>query len=341
MDKELLFRKIEILIELILIEIKEINLTFFQQKPTVQIYFRKKHLIGISLLDEINPKIKIEVVEKPKKGKFHFFMYLSQFEQGRIPKDYISNIIDNILKEKQEIDAYNLNLNRVKKLIKDGHYTVGIVFLISAFENAVRDLFFRYSNVWFYFQDLISYDSEEIEKKYIKTIEDKEDLDTYWMITENGNKKIGVTNEDFEKYEQWAKINFWKYIFDTCKALKVLDEYQLCLMSNNMKEIGKFEILKDILQKSIGKHSVMNFQSIDYKGGLKWCFKRFYSIGFHEIPSEIKFINEALKKRHKIIHGFMDYDETDKEYIVNLLGTIERLIDYLRDSIFYLYQDLV
>lgn len=337
MNKEVLLKEIKKLVDLILKELKDRNLKFFQQKPTVNIYFRKKVLIGISLIDENKAEIEFEIVERPKKGEIHFFINEYHIEYELLDERFVKEKIDNIINERQEINAYNLNIRRVNKLIKDGHYAVGIVFLISAFENAVRDIFFRNNELWFFTKEGIS--SEELDLKYGYVIDDsKINGESYKVTIHRGDKKIGMNYNEHDKYSKWKNIIYWNYVFNICKTLRVLNEYQLSLMGNNMHEIGFFEILKEILQKSLGKYSILNFQAIDGKGGVKWCFRRFFSIDLDDLTSEIDLIKDALYKRHRIIHGFLDDSEIDKGYIVNLLYTVERVLDYLRGAIFELYQ---
>ena len=77
----------------------------------------------------------------------------------------------------------------------------------------------------------------------------------------------------------------------------------------------------------------INFQILDGTGGMKWSYKRFFSIDLETLGNDIRVIRENLTKRHKIIHGHLEDDQVTKDNVLELQSAIRRIIDYLRDQV--------
>jgi len=153
-----------------------------------------------------------------------------------------------------------------------------------------------------------------------------------------GDEKWYFGKENREKYEKWSRIEFRHYVFNLCRSLRILDQYKLPLLANNMEEIGFHEILKKTMLKSIGKFSIINFQSIRGKGSVRWCFKKLLSIDLTPMNNELNFLQEIIDKRHKIIHGFLEDDKVNKLYVENAYNSVFKINSFLKDQIYEWYR---
>ena len=68
-------------------------------------------------------------------------------------------------------------MERINNLLEDAHYSIALVFLVSAFENITKDLFFLHHELWFSRElEEVGKFSDEILKK-IGTIIDASIVD--------------------------------------------------------------------------------------------------------------------------------------------------------------------
>lgn len=323
--------KITELVKHIIKKLENRNIHLFQNKPTTNIFHLKDKIIGVSLIDEGQGDIKCEITHKPGKGKMYFFIgkFWLNYEFYDV-EEFAEDKVQKIIEEIQSENAYSLNMTRVKNLIKDGHYAVAIVFLISAFENATKDLFFNNNFIWFFPIDEMV--NEDLLKEYgVKLDDDNKELEPNLYY---GDEKWYLGKENYEKFNKWSRIEFQHYIFNLCKSLRILNQYKLSLLANNMEEIGFYEILKKTILNSMGKYSIINFQSIKGKGSVRWCFKKFLSIDLTPMNKELNYLQEIIDKRHKIIHGFLQDDKIDKLFVEQAYDSVSRIISFLKDQIY-------
>lgn len=52
--------------------------TPFQEMPTVEVFPKRKNLIGLSLIDEKNPEIKYTFVNDPRQGDDYLFVPIDE-----------------------------------------------------------------------------------------------------------------------------------------------------------------------------------------------------------------------------------------------------------------------
>ncbi|MFX1499933.1 MAG: hypothetical protein ACFFDH_03095 [Promethearchaeota archaeon] len=318
------------LIKYFLEKLENKGIKLFTQKPSVKFYHKGKNHIGITLIDEESTVINSELVKKPVSGKYYIF--ISKFlldDEFFDVESFAKEKANELLREIQEENAYSLNMKRVKRLLIDGHFAVAIVFLITSLETASRELFFRNSELWFYVEE--DSVSSELLNKYGIKVESEEDLDL------GGNMLVSSDGEwvipDPDKFYKWKRIQYRRYVFKICKDLKILEDYKLSLLGNEFEEIGNFEILKDILLKSIGANSIMSFQRLTGKGSVKWCFNKFFHIDLDQMKKELTIISNALDIRHKIIHGYLDDDQITKEEVKKTQDAVIRIISFMKDEI--------
>ncbi len=326
--------KIIKLVEEIIKKLNNKKIQLFQNKPTINIFHLKK-IIGISLIDENQPDLKCKITQKPEKGKVYFFinkfwLYYEFFNNQEFAEDKVQKIMEEIQSE----NAYSLNMKRVKDLITDGHNAVAIVFLISAFENATKDLFLNNNELWFFPLEEAS-NQDLLEEFGVRIEDDDKNIKPFYPI------KYGewyFEHENYEKYNKLRRIENKNYIFNLCKSLRILEQYKLSLIGNNTKEIGFYEILKRVIIKSLGKVSILNFQSISGKGSAKWCFKKFLFIDLTPINSDLRALQNVIDKRHKIIHGFLEDDKVSKSFAENSYDVVFKIISFIKDLIYEWYQ---
>ena len=303
--------------------LKNKGLTLFQGTPTVEIFPKTEELIGIALLGENNAHFRIDFVNDPRLGDEYLFVPIEELKEESKLKEL--GEVHGIWKLAliREDNAYNTNIQRVEKLLDDGHYAVALVFLVSAFENSTKELFFLYNKIWF------SYDEEDFDDDiYLKVgtrfgskIDDSVISGYFSRYKEINGKRIGIDKTKLEMAKAWKKTIYWEKIHKICKKLGVYDEYILKKQGNNGMEIGRFEILKEILEKSAREMRGLNFQRIYKNGGINKLFSSFFNISFDSFKETLKNLDNYIRMRHSIIHGTLK-DEEIKENTVMILDPI-------------------
>ena len=329
--------KITKLVEEIIKKLNYKNIQLFQNKPTINIFYLKNETIGISLSDENQLDLKCKITHKPEKGKIYFFiskfwlkLAYEFFDYQEFAEDKVQKIIEEIHSE----NAYSLNMKRVRDLIRDGHNAVAIVFLISAFENATKDLFFNNNELWFFPIEETT-DQDLLDEFGIKIDDDNKKFKPNFFL---GDEGYYFDEEKYERFNKWNRIEHMNYIFNLCKSLRILDQYMLSLIGNDMKEIGFYEILKRTMIKSLKKFSKFNFQSIKGKGSVRWCFKNFFSLNLTPMNNELNLLQNVIDKRHEIIHGFLEDDKISKTFVENSYDAVNQIISFLKDQIYEWHQ---
>ena len=324
--------KITKLVNSIAAQLEKSGRKLFARKPTAYILIVRDKLL-ISLLDEGKNKVQLKTTSKAKRGLFNFFMSLFVID------DFLSEEGDNIaafardrvasyLEELREDAAYHANLERAQNLKKNHQYLAAIVFLVSAFETVMRDVFFHSNELWFFRLDSPS--NELLDKLGTKlTGPQKKE---YPVTIHYGEGEWGFTREESDRLEKWQKILYRTTVFKICRQLGILDEYLLHLYANQLHEIGDYEILKHTLE-SQGTQCPINFQMIDGKGGIRWSFNKFIGIDFKEVEKDLQIIKEATSKRHKIIHGFLDEKKISTTYVEEVEESVTRVVAYIKNEI--------
>ncbi len=329
-------------IEIFLNELKTEGYTLFQNQLTAEVFFKGGDFVGVSLIDENNVDINCYLADNPRSGKFYIFLAIEQLNNDNslpfLGKTNCYKILDQIKAD----NAYFINLQRVDKLLKDGHYSIALIFLVSAFENISKDLFFLHHELWFSleFEEVDNF-NEEILKK-VGTIIDPKIDDAYKKtnfsyIKEIDGKIIGIDREKLATAEKWKDLRYWERIHKVCKDLGIINEYIQKKMGNQGEEIGGFEILKEILEKSARDKGILNFQRIYGTGGVKKSFETFFNIKLDFFKDELNLIAENIKKRHQIIHGILKDDKIDERMVKDFKAVIGKFITYLGEKIPSLY----
>lgn len=321
--------------------LKNEGFTLFQMKPTVEIFPKTGKLIGIALIPDNNPDFRIDFVNDPHQGADYLFVSIEELKEESKLKE-LGEVYGIWKSAYMRLDnSYNTNIQRVKKLLDDGHYAVALVFLASAFENITRELFFLYNNIWF------SYDeddfSDDIYKKVGITFGPKIDesiISGYFSrYKEINGKRIGIEKTKLEIAKKWKKTRYWEKIHKICKKLGVYDEYILKKQGNDGLEIGRFEILKEILEKLAYEMRVLNFQRIYDKGGIKMLFSSFFNISFGSFKETLNNIDKYIKMRHSIIHGTLKDEDIKENMVTDFRSHILKIVSYLRSELDMKYRD--
>ena len=174
------------------------------------------------------------------------FEFLEQLNDDRTLPFLGKTNAYRILQEMKANNAYNINLERVDALLEDGHYSVALVFLVSAFENISKDLFFLHHELWFS-EGLEEFDkfSDEILKKIGTKVDPKikEDFkNKYFSYYDTVNREIfGIEKDKFPTAVKWKNFRKLERIHDKCKKLGIYNDYIKKKMANQGKEIGRFE----------------------------------------------------------------------------------------------------
>ncbi len=321
--------------------LKKEGFILFQMKPTVEIFPKTGELIGIALIRENNPNFRIDFVDDPHQGDDYLFVSIEELKEEDKLKELGEVYGIWKLAIIREDNAYNINIQRVKKLLDDGHFAVALVFLVSAFENSTRELFFLYNNIWF------SPDEDEfnddIYKKVGTTFGPKIDesiISGYFSrYKEINGKIIGIKKTKLDMAKKWKKTRYWENIHKICKKLGVYDEYILKKQGNDGMEIGRFEILKEILEKLAKEMRVLNFQRINGKGGIKMLFSSFFNISFESFKETLKNLDKYIKMRHSIIHGTLKDEEIEENMVNDFRSRILKSVSYLRSELDMKYRN--
>ena len=313
-------------------ELREHEIKLFRAKPTVYVTVSDERL-HVSLADEGKQKTEIRLSSKREIRAFEFFVNRFMMEYYlSTGADWIDAFaktkVSDYLEERRENNAYSRNLQRAHSLIKDGHYYAAQVMLVSAFEVASRDIFFRNNSYWFI---TLTSPHEELYKKFGVKLTGHEQGEKYMTQVHLGDTVYGFDKSSYDKLRKWESILLNDGVLDVCRQLGIIDEYFRKLYGNSFQEIDYYEILKYVLQNS-GREPI-NFQMLEGTGGMKWAFKRFYSIDLEKLPAEMKVLKECFQKRHQIIHGELDDTAITKNGVLELDTAVRQVISYVHDEI--------
>lgn len=324
--------KITKLVKAIAAQLEESGRKLFTKKPTAYVLMVRDKLL-ISLFDEGKNKVQLNIAKKAKRGLFNFFISLFVIddflsEEGDNIAEFAKDRVASYLEELREDAAYHANLERVQSLKKDHQYLAAIVFLVSAFETIMRDVFFHSNELWFFRLNSPSVELLDQFGTRLTGLETKE----CQVTIHYGEAEWGFTREESDRLETWQNILYRTTVFKICRQLGMLEEYLLHLYSNQLREIGDFEILKHTLE-SQGTQCPVNFQMIDGKGGIRWSFGRFIGIDFKEVEKDLQIIKEATAKRHRIVHGFLDEKQISATYVEEVEESVTRVVAYVKNEI--------
>lgn len=322
--------------------LQKLDFTLFQEKPTVEVFPKRKNLVGLALIDEKNTDIKCFFVDNPRRGDDYLFVSVEEIKQEDMLKELGESYALGKLNQLWVDNAYAINLQRVENLLIDEHYAVALVFLVSAFENITRDLFFLHNESWFVLDD--EFDDEIYEKLGViidPKISEPFISSYYSRVKEINGKKIGIHRTKLDLAEKWKNVRYWEKIHNICKSLRVYNEYILKKQGNNGMEIGRFEILKEILKKQAIEMKILNFQKISRKWGIKKLFKTFFNIDLNGFTETLTVLDDYIKKRHKIIHGTLQDNQIDEYMVRDFKSRILKIISYLRDELDRKYSENV
>lgn len=345
-DNQILKDNAKLLVEKLLDKLNEEGNDFFSGIPKVNLTHKGEDIL-ICFLNEISTSVDIQLNQKPSNVKFCVFLNKDHLLNKRYKaEEFARNQLEKIKKEVIEESAYNTNLTRVENLIKDTHYAVALVFIISAFESVLSDIFYRYNHLWFYriiidieYNPLETTDEEKhfkelmkLYKKFGNQIDPAAKID-YLSIRKIDGELWGILKEHSTIFEKWINNIIWQYILKTAKQLKILEDYRLKLLGNKLRRLGHFELLKDTLKYTNHMFQGINFQSIKEKNGVTKCYKRFFGINLHGVDTELKIIEETLQKRHRIIHGSLKDAEIEQDEVKTAKDALITIVNYVRDKI--------
>lgn len=318
------------------------GLTPFQKKPTVEIFPKRRDLIGIALIADNNPDFKVNFVNNPRQGNDYLFVSIDELKEEHMLIELGEVYAIRKISHMRVDNAYNINIQRVKKLLKDGHYAVALVFLVSAFENITKELFFLYNDIWFSQEDEDDF-SDEIYRKvgiiFGPKIDESIISEYFSTYKEIDGKKIGIEKSKLDMAKNWKRTRYWERIHKICKNLGIYNEYILKKQGNNGMEIERFEILKEILKKLTKEMRTLNFQRIYGKGGIERLFKSFLNINFDGFDETLKSLHNYIKMRHSIIHGTLKDEEINKNIVLDFKSRVLKIVSYLRDELNIKYRD--
>ncbi len=319
------------LVKSYLSHLKDAGYSIFSGMPTIQVFPKKRNLIGIALKDDGNEELKYEFVDEPSRGDDYIFLTIEEIEIDFFLEELGEHLAFDKINFLQADIAYNTNLKRVGKLLESGLHAVALVFLVSAFENLTRDLFFDYYEIWFMDED-DEFDDEVYKRLGIRVDSATTISDSSYIVRgkEIQGVKYGIRHTDIDKARQWQRILDWEEIHKICKKLGVYEEYFYRKQLNYGKEIGNFEILKDILVKNKKK---LNFQSVTHKRGMRKLYEFFFNIQFPDFEDTFAAIDRFMKLRNQIIHGDLKDEEITEGNILNFRNRIGKLVSYLRDHL--------
>ncbi len=312
----------------------------FQKYPTIEIFRKRNDLVGLALIEENVKELNCYFVKEPRRGEDYLFISVEELIQEGLLQNLGENYAREKLEQKRADKAYSINLQRVENLLKDGHYAVALVFLVSAFENFTKDLFFLYNDLWFPLDDdfndeiyikvgvIINYEISEAEQQLF-----------YSEFRVIDNIRYGIEKILLDKAEKWKLVKYWEKILQICNELRVYDEYILKKQGINGKEIGNFEILKGILKKKANEMKFFNFQRIYKEGGIRWLFTNFFNIDLTGFKKTFKLLSGYIKKRHQIIHGTLNDEQINELMVQDFKSRILKFISYLRDELHYRYRE--
>jgi len=313
----------------------------FQTKPTVEVFPKSIDLIGIALIADNNTDIRIKFVNTPQRGEDYLFVLIEELKEEYMLEELGEIYAIRKLAYMRADNAYNTNIQRVKRLINDGHFAVALVFLVSAFENITRELFFHYSDIWF--SQVKDDFSDEIYKKvgvvFGPKIDESIITGLFAVYKVIDGQTIGIERTKLDIAKKWKKTRYWENIHNICNKFGIFNEYLLKKQGINGKEIGRFEILKEILEKLVEKTRVLNFQRIYGKGGIQMLFKSFFNIKFEDFNDTLKALDKYIEMRHGIIHGTEKDEEIDESLVFDFKSRVLKLISYLRDELNIKYRD--
>ncbi len=245
--------------------------------------------------------------------------------------EFIDSIIRHRVGNISVVDAYTQNLKRIDNLIKDQHYYAALILIVSAFENAVKKLFFENSSVWvFPSNEIFDYD---LANKY-GSLEKKEET----MSTVYATDKIVYYFDHYNGnvFSSLVKIKHRMEIYQIVKKTGLFNEYFERLSCNNFEEVGLVEILRNLLEEGY-RRSNLNFQKINGECGVKWTMKNFFSIDLNPIEKELKKLDEIFSIRHRVVHGYVQDSEIDPRIINESKEDLRKVLLYLDHEINYLY----
>ncbi len=335
MSDDILCEKVEKIITQLVKALEDKQISYFQNKPTGEISHKKDDIM-VSLIDDNNQKVQCILNQDPRRGKKYIFLNKNNLLENQIDiNEIIGHQIRFIEDEIRGDTAYNENLKRVNRLIREGNYAIAIVFIVSAFESAVSDLFFKYQFLWFIEEILnatIRVPDDEIFLEYGERVNASQPIE-YIAATDINNEVWGILSTNKEIVEKLRYLKVREHVFKTCDDLKVLENYIEKLRANKFHELRHFDILKNILVDNKKTFRGINFQALSGSNSIKFAYKRFYNIELDDIQDECKKFEDILLKRHKIIHGSLKDNEVNEIDVNEALDILRIIIEFIKSKI--------
>lgn len=331
-EKERIKERIIEIVRLLVEALERAGISYFQEYPKAEFAMRGENIV-VSLIDIKNSDIKCVYNHNLNQGKKIFYIDRKSLLN---PSYNIVFLVHPLLKqideEIREDSAFKTNLERVTKLIDAKLYAIALVFIVSALESVLSDIFFRYNHVWFLDKTIQSENSidDDLIQEYGSKLEDYNDHYRVLFQKEIDNQIWIVTPDKESLFKKWLNLSVWEYVYKTSKKFGFYQDYMYKLQGNKLQEIGRFEILKKTLKEKKEKNSnrVINFQSFS-NNGINAAFKRFFGIELNEMKNERKILDDVIKKRHLVIHVNLKDDEVKREEIEQARDALKRLVAFL------------
>ncbi len=338
MSNNILCEKVEKIITQLVEALEDKQISYFQNKPTAEISHKREDIM-ISLIDDNNQKVQCLLNQDPRPGKKYIFLNKNNLLNNQIDINEINEIIGHqiiyIEDEIRKDTAYKENLKRVNRLKRDGNYGIAIVFIVSAFESAVSDLFFTYQDLWFCDEILnatVRLPDDELFLEFGERYNYSEPME-YFAMTEINGEDWGILEDNMETVEKLRYLKVREHVYKTCYDLKVLENYIEKLRANKFNEIRHFDILKSILFDNKKTFRGINFQALSGSNSVKFAYKRFYNIELDDLKDECKKFEDILLKRHKIIHGSLKDNEVNELDVNEALDILRIIIEFIKSKI--------
>ncbi len=328
--------KVKKYVEVIIDELNNNNLKLFKDQPTVYTFRVDENTLGLSLIDEGKSTIEVNLNQNSQSGKKYLFLNKTlSIETLEIDAKIKAK---ELIQEEIEENAYKLNLERVNELINNKHFSVALVFIVSAFENALKDIFFRHNYLWFKHIENKSYNFEDdLFQKYAIKIKGSMERQ-YWQIREIDGEQWGLMSGNKEWLYKWGDSAYKEYVFKICYELRIFNDYLMKLIGTKFVEIRSYDILKNLLEKLSRSSRGINFQRFKDIGGVNWCFNKFYELEFTDLNKEVEILKSVIKKRHRIIHGFLDDNQISKEEVEEARDALVKFISFVKDKIYEIFR---
>ncbi|KKM72547.1 hypothetical protein LCGC14_1419410 [marine sediment metagenome] len=232
---EKLGEKIKKIVELLVESLERAGIKYFQSNPTAEFAHRGENIM-VSLIDENNSDVKYKMNQNLHVGKKYFFINRNTLLNPNYDILYIVHpLLKKIDEELKEESSFKTNLERVSALIKTKHYSVALVFIVSALESIFSDIFYRYNYLWFLVEIIKSqnYDDDDLIIQYGSRLNEHDKEYPIFLEKEIDGEKWVLTSKYLPLINKWLNLKVWECILTLVRNLG-----HTKIISLNYKEIN-------------------------------------------------------------------------------------------------------